>query len=121
MSLPSPTQDTISQLIRITALTTGRRLSDVEKAVRHQFKSAALATQQHSTVEISGIGYLYLSEKKMRSRLTTAKKILAAYEAKSVGFITEAKRKSLEKRIDSIKSLIERYESRLERTRTGNV
>jgi len=117
----NPGQDIIGFLIARTALCEGVSAVTTEKVIRHQFYAASAATQQNNTVEISGLGYLYISERKMKAKLARARKILDAYNIKLTQQLTDARRASLLRRIDSITSQIERYEGRLERTCTGNV
>lgn len=119
--LPSPGQDLIGFLIGRTALSEGLSLATVEKVVRYQFRAAAIATQDHNVVEISGLGYLNISEKKVKAKLSRAKRILASYNKTLTQPLSDAKRSNLQKRIDSIVIQIGKYESRLERTSARDV
>ncbi|SEW21357.1 hypothetical protein SAMN05428988_3202 [Chitinophaga sp. YR573] len=113
--------DIISNLIALTADNCKSPIPLVDKIIKYQFKAVSQATAAHCTVEISGVGYLYCSDKKIVKKLIRARAILHCYLAKLAKDLSEKKRYSLVKRIESIEQLIERYESRLERTHARNI
>lgn len=120
-NIPSPGADIIARISRQTALTGSYPLPLVEKLVRFQFMAAAGATGQSNTVELSGIGYLYCSASKTARKLLRAKNILSSYLKKLDTPLSATRHESLQKRIESIKLMIQTYEDRLERSRSGNV
>lgn len=116
-----PGEDIITLITRRTALSGPYPLALVEKLVRSQFRAAAAATAQHAQVEISGLGYLCLSPKRLKGRLSKAKRILHAYNIQLTQPLSQTRKASLARRIESIKNLIADHESRLERTGSGHL
>jgi hypothetical protein len=105
----------IDQCMELVASTSDISYQEVERVVRHQWKSVLVATRTSWTIELTGLGYLVCSQRKIERRLAAAYRFLEHYWRQFPLVNTEPKRISLQTRIKSCEQLIEKYQLKLAR------
>lgn len=103
----------MDQIARQVASNYSLPLDQVEQVIRHQWVSVVAATRTGWTTELSGLGYLVCSRRKITSRLATAHRIMDSYKRQLSESPAAAKPAGLKARMESCQQLINRYQQKL--------